>query len=81
MHESYTVKFEPTGFIEHFGGITGSVAALRSVGVDVKPKTLQKQRERGNITSDLIASFMLASARMGKPINPYKCLLERADKG
>lgn len=79
MHDQFSVKFEPTGFIDHFGGIAGSVEALRSVGIDVKPKTLQKQRERGNITSDLIASFMLASVRLGKPINPYTCLLERIE--
>lgn len=77
MHNKYRVKFNPD-MIDHFGGVNGAVDALRSIGVVVKAKTLQKQRERGNIPADMVASLMLASNRMGDPLNPYDYLLERA---
>lgn len=79
MHDNYTVKFDATKFIDHFGGIAGSVVALKSLGMRVKAKTLQKQRERGNIPADTVASLMLASRKLGRPIDPYSCLLQQTD--
>ena len=79
MHSKYRVKFSPD-MVEHFGGINGAVVALKKIGVSVKAKTLQKQRERGNIPADMVASLMLASNRMGDPIDPYIYLLERKDE-
>lgn len=79
MHSIYRVKFDGDKLLAHFGGIAGTVVALRSVGVEVKPKTLEKQRERGNIPADMVASMFLASSRIGNPINPYYFLLEMTD--
>lgn len=75
MHSVYSVKFDSRSMIDHFGTIHDAVNALRTVGLDMKPKTLQKQRERGNITADLVASLMQASINVKKPINPYDYLL------
>lgn len=79
MHEQYRVIFDPSKIIEHFGGIAGTVQALSLVKMTVKPKTLQKQRERGNMPSDMVASLVLASVKIGNPINLYECLLERSE--
>ena len=80
MHSKYRVRFDP-GMIDHFGGIDGAVKALAKVGVEAKAKTLQKQRERGNIPADMVASLMLASLRSGgEPLNPYRYLLERTEE-
>lgn len=79
MHTQYRIIFDPSKIIDHFGGIAGAVAALALVKMTVKPKTLQKQRERGNMPSDMVASLVLASAKIGNPINLFQCLLERED--
>lgn len=79
LHNKYRVKFDPD-MIDHFGGIEGAVKALKRIGVEAKAKTLQKQRERGNIPADMVASLLLASVRAGKPMNPYEYLLERTDE-
>lgn len=76
-HEIYNVKFDPAKIIDHFGGVAGAVAALKVIGMSAKHKTLQKQRERGNMNSDMIASLVLASVKLGQPLNLYECLLER----
>jgi hypothetical protein len=79
VHSSYRVKFDVPKIIEHFGGVSGSVQALKLVGIDMKPKTIQKQRERGNAPAELVASLMLASARAGNPMDPYQFLLEKTE--
>ena len=79
LHSKYRVKFSPD-MIDHFGGISGAVSALKKIGVSIKAKTLQKQRERGNIPADMVASLMLASNRMGDPLDPYVYLLERTEE-
>jgi len=65
--------------IDHFGGAADAAAALNLIGTAVKVKTLQKQRERGNIPADMVASLMLASKKIGHPMDPFEFLLERAD--
>lgn len=79
MHSNYRIKFDCGRMLEHFGGVSGAVTAMELVGVTMKAKTLQKQKERGNIPADVVASLMLASVRAGRPLNPYDFLLERSD--
>lgn len=74
-HERFFVKFNPTAIIDHFGGVKEAVEALKTVNTTVKPKTLQRQRERGNMPADMVASLALASVKLGHPINLYDCLL------
>lgn len=78
MHSKYRVKFSPDIF-DHFGGVNGVVAALKTIGVQVPPKTIRKQRERGNVPADMVASLMLASLKIKSPLNPYDYLLERTN--
>lgn len=78
MHDKYDIKFDAEKVFEYFGGVSGSVKALNAIGIPVTLKRLQKQKERGQIPAEVLASLMVASARMGKPINPYDYLIERA---
>jgi len=77
VHELYNVKFDAAAIIDHFGGVTEAAKALDAIGYHMKPKTLQKQRERGNITSNVVAMLALASMRLSNPIDLYKVILER----
>lgn len=79
MHSIYAVKFDSKKMIDHFGGALGASKALEAIGIPVKVKTLQKQRERGNIPADMVASLMLASKRIDHPMDPFDFLLERTD--
>lgn len=76
-HQIYKVKFDPDKIIAHFGSIQACVVALRSVGMTTKAKTIQKQRERGNMHADMVASLYLASIRLENPIPLSHCLLEK----
>lgn len=78
-HERFSVKFDPHALIDHFGGIGGAVEALKVVNTVIKPKTLQRQRERGNMPADVVASLAWASVKIGKPVNLYDCLLTRTE--
>ncbi len=79
-HKLYPIRFDPYKIVDHFGGIAGAVTALSMIGMSVKPKMLQKQRERGNMPADMIACLVLASVRSGNPINLYECLLQRQEE-
>lgn len=74
-HERYSVRFNARKIINHFGGPDAAVEALKTVGVVAKSKTLQRQRERGNMTADMVACLALASVKLGHPIDLYDCLL------
>lgn len=83
MHDKYDIKFDPDRLFDHFGGVPLAVNAL-VVGKIVKPedrmrliKRIQKQKERGYITSEVIASLMVASSRLGRALDPYDFLIER----
>lgn len=79
MRDYYRVRFDTDAILKHFGGINGAVEALKSVGMTVKPKTLEKQRERDNMPADMVASLALAAIRTGKPLLLSQFLLEQVD--
>lgn len=76
MHELYGVKFDASKMVEHFGGVAGAVVALKKIGIVMKHKTLQKQRERGNVPADVVAALLMASVKADKRIDPYEFLLD-----
>lgn len=76
----YHVKFDAGKIIEHFTDIHGAVSALKHIGLNMKYKTLQKQKERGNMPADVVASLAYASVKLGKPMDLYDCLLEDRTK-
>lgn len=80
MHSAYRIKFDGRKLVDYFGGVSAAIDALKTVGVVMKEKTLQKQRERDNMPGDVVASLLLASVRLGRPINPYDFLLERSEE-
>ena len=69
MHSNYDVKFDDDGLIAHLGGVPAVAALLQDAGVPIKAKTLQKQRERGNIPADVVATLMYAADKAGRPIS------------
>ena len=83
MHDKYDIKFDPDGLLDHFGGVKPAVDAL--IAARIVPasdrtrvvKRVQKQKERGYITSEVIASLMVAAARLGSPLDMYDFLIER----
>lgn len=77
MHTNYDIKFDVGALIDHMGGVPAVAALLKEIGLPIKAKTLQKQRERGNIPADVIATLMYAADKSGKPFNPYAFLIER----
>lgn len=77
MHEKYDIKFDAGKLFDYFGGVPASVEALKTIGMTVKAKRLQKQKERGQVPAEVVASLMVASSRMGRPLNPYDYLIER----
>ena len=79
MHELYNVKFDVDKIIGHFGSVSNAAKALQAIGLHVKAKTLQKQRERGNMTADTIASLALASVRLKNQLDLYECLIVRTE--
>jgi hypothetical protein len=79
LHELYNVKFDADAIIDHFGSVADAAKALKSVGFPIKPKTLQKQRERGHMTANVIAMLALASVKLDNPIDLYKVILVRSD--
>lgn len=80
MHEKYCYRFDAIGLIEAFGGAPAVARIMREMGADLRPKAIQKMRERGTIQSDAVATLLIASLKMGKPINPYEFILEREEK-
>lgn len=75
LHDMYNVKFDAEKIIGHFDDIHGAVKALKTIGLNIKYKTLQKQKERGNMPADVVASLAFASQKMGKPMDLYDCLV------
>lgn len=80
VHSLYKIGFDPQKIIGHFGGDDGAIAALDKIGMKVKRKLLQKQRERGNIPADMVACLAVASVKEGRPIDLYACLLNRDEQ-
>lgn len=77
MHDNYDIKFDVGALIDHMGGVPAVAKLLEEAGTPIKAKTLQKQRERGNIPADVVATLMYAADKAGKPFNPYSFLIER----
>lgn len=80
MHSNYDVKFDVDSLITYLGGVPAVASMLKDAGVPIKAKTLQKQRERGNIPADVVATLMFAADKAGRPFNPYAFLIARSDE-
>ena len=74
MSTIYAIKFNIKNMIEHFGGVNGTISMMQKAGVPIKAKTLQKQKERGNIHSDLVATLIYAARVTGYEFEPYDFL-------
>lgn len=77
MRETYNIRFDATGLFEHFGGVMATAKMLKEAGIDMKMKTLRKQKERDAVSSEMVASIVYAAAKTGTPINLEQFLLER----
>ena len=64
--------------IEYLGGTATVHQGLLSVGCVVRPKTIQKWRERGNIPSQALAAITLYKARGNEDWTFNEYLQERA---
>mgnify|MGYP000944287096 CR=1 FL=1 len=77
MKHKYDVKFDAAAIFDYFGGVAATCEMLKSVGIEISHRVLQKQRERNGITASVVASILLASIRAGEPIDLKNFLIER----
>lgn len=81
MHDKYDIKFDPDGLFDYFGGVAGAADALVATKLATDRlkilKRMQKQKERGYVTSEIVAVLMVAAARLGARLDLYDFLIER----
>lgn len=66
MHDKYGYRFDVSAIVNFFGGVSETASALQTMGADIKPRSVQKWRERGNIPADALASLAMFALRQGK---------------
>lgn len=66
MHDKYNYRFDVDAIVSSFGGVGETAKILQSMSADIKAKSVQKWRERGNIPADALASLSIHAMRHGK---------------
>jgi len=73
----YQAEFDIVRVVAHFGTIAETVKALKKIGMDVKHKTIQRQRQRRYMHADMLACLILAAHAIGKPLDIEGCIKKR----
>jgi hypothetical protein len=62
IHSHYPYTFDAAKIVDYFGGWRATHRVLESAGSSVKPRSIQKWRERGYIPSDALATLIVAAS-------------------
>jgi hypothetical protein len=68
MHEKYSARFNVRKIIDLLGGVTAAKEIMCAAGCHIKPKTIAKWRERGNLPPDAFAVIVRHMASKGEQI-------------
>ncbi len=77
VHQKYPYQFDVRALITDLGGATKVHEFLKSQDAGIAVKSVQKMRERDYMQSDVIATLMVATQKVGFPIDPYAYIKER----
>jgi len=68
MHQKYSHRFNVRKIVEYLGGLAATKEIMRTSGCDIKPKTVTKWVERGNLPPDAIAVIMQHILSTGREV-------------
>lgn len=69
MHDKYTHRFNARKIIDFLGGVQATKEIMCEAGCRIKPKTIAKWRERGNLPPDAFAVIVRHVASKGEVIS------------
>lgn len=80
MHEKYPYRFNVRKIVDMLGGIQATKSILFEAGCNIRPKTVTKWMERGNLPPDAFAVIIRHMAAEGRDIC-WSDYIERTPRG
>lgn len=79
MHDKYEYEFDARRIIEELGGVGPATEKFNEFGAAITKKAVHKMVSRNHITSDALATVLMASVKSGNPVlNVYDYILEKS---